>query len=255
MSRLYVYKLAGLELVVGQIPQAILVTTGLVEVVAPSAALAAIYVTFRLFVSKSGPRLYPKDWSQRSWCLRIVWVIGAVIAGLVIWAAIAVNWLALRHGGCVQNCGDGFLKAQPGVLDRLQPVGFWVTALIVICAFLVMGFLVFARVGEVFHSRWHTVRPIAMMTLVWSTALLPAYIAYDATLPLAGVRVCTIDGTFMDGYLVAQTSDAVFIADQQIGDSHASAARRLITIPASRVTEVISGGSNNKLACPAKTTP
>ena len=255
ISRLSVYRLAGLEVVVGQVPQAILVTTGLVEVVAPCAGIATIYSIFRLIESKSGRRFLLEGWPDR-WSGRLRWLAFFLLMGLLLWAGIVTYWVAGRLGGCMHHCGGSdwlsFANGDPPVLMRLQPAPFWFASLVANVVFVTMGFLISARVAAWFKSDWNSFRPIALMALVWSLALIPAFVTFDATLPLTGVRVCVSNGGTVypvDGYMVAETSDAVFIADANFDGTNPSASRRLITIPSSHVVDVISGGTDNHLSC------
>lgn len=258
IGRLYVYKLAALEVVIGQLPQAILVTTGLVEVVAPCVAVAAAYVMFRLIEGARGKRLLLTGWSNQRRFKQAWYVALFILSGFAAWAVPTAYWIVFGDGGCLQGCaGPGlatFMAGKPDIVSRLQPLAFWLTSLGASLVFVGVGYLVSARVAESNLQRWNCPGPIAQMTAVWAIALIPAFVTLDAGLPLAVVRVCvaTSQGAQpIDGYLVAQTSDAVFIADG-LAPQDPNATRRLITIPSSRVLVVFSGGSSNHDPCPSQ---
>lgn len=257
VSRLYVYKLDALEVVVGQIPQAILISTGLVEVMAPMLAVAGLYITWRLVLGKGDHPLF-RPWSKQDQRYKFGYLASATAVGILAWVIPTGYWLVVRGGGCLQGCAGaglaGLVVGSPGLLDRLTPTPFWTAALVANVLFVVIAFLAAARLADTSPEQWNQFTRVAPMTAIWAVALMPAFVTVDAGLPLAAVRVCISTGqtlTPIDGYLVAQTTDGVFIADgAQLPDPDAS--RRLITVPTSRIVDIYTGGSSINDACPAR---
>ena len=242
MGRLYVYHVAGLEAVVGQIPPPVLLTTGLVEVVGPWLAVALAYAILRMVTASSGERWLLSSWPD-SWTARWSWLWIFVLIGLFIWLVIVGQWLLLRQGGCENPCTN-VIFSNPPVVTRLEPAMFWLVALIAIEACLTTAFLLSALVARKYGSDWYSLRAVALMTLVVSLASLPAFITFEAGLPLVRVYACVLDGkdvTAVAGFLVAQSGDDVFIALDEPSDRDPKFNRRLDTIPSSQVLRVTSG--------------
>jgi hypothetical protein len=222
------------EAVISQLPREFLISVGVTTVVVPILASASVYTGWRLHKGREAP--LPDARLPTDVCMR----------SHIAWHTLWVSLLVVAPG-----CIFELIKEGP----RLT-LWVWSAVAWLITFFWIYGML-WLRAGFARRHRepgppastrpsWYGARAIAVMSLLYAAFLLPGAIVLGATLRLTEARVCAAGGAKIDGVLVGETEQRVYIGEERRGELED---RRITAVPFDHVAEAIVGNDAREQRC------
>lgn len=233
--RLFLYKLPSVN-VVAQLPQEILISVALIQIVLPGVAAASTYALVRLLLGRTAPvpRKFVDAWdapSWRGWRSRI-----GASAVLALAATLIGTSPALARGD--------FSWRTAGVLAVLLVLNFVV---------MLVALRLRAEVAAGATDGWNTLSAGTWMTLIVALAALPACFVFAGTFRLLDAKVCTTNDSPRIGRLIGETSDRIYVGEsgEHLWDN-SGVPLRVVSIPQNQVDEISIGTKPDTSPCPTQ---
>ena len=200
--------------IVAQLPREFLVSLALTHVAVPAAAVAGLYLTFRLTGQRRPPRR----------------LVGSTP---YLYAAV----------GAVVTTAAGY-----SALTKNEPwdwaLWWFAAAAFVVFAVYILALSLRARLARRFGGpAWQRNRPLTGMTLVVAFASLPLWVILGARFHLLDAKACMKGDFARTGVLVGETGERVYIGET------GSAPRRVQSLPLAEVEELFIGGQATEQMC------
>jgi hypothetical protein len=222
------------EAVISQLPREFLISVGVTTVVMPILGSASVYTGWRLHKGTDSP--LPDARLPTDVCMRTH----------IAWHTLWVSLLVVAPGVLFELFKDGL---------RFR-LALWGMAAWLITYFWIYGML-WLRAGFARQHRdpgppartkpsWYGARAIAVMSALYAAFLLPGAIVLGATLRLTDSRVCAVGGGKVDGVLVGETEQRIYVGEERRGGRED---RHIVAIPFDHVAEVIVGNDAHETRC------
>lgn len=235
--------------VVGQLPRNVLISVGLAEGLLPIIILAAAYMGLRSLLYQKGTQTWPRDRLDEMWGakaedqdwramgLHILWTVAATIVVLAPAVAVAV----LREDSTLHR-NTGFFWQVIGVIAVLT--------FLLMLLYLNMRARLVNRVRRRYRDDMTAVGPTLLHSLLVVVALVPGSIAFWSARPLERATACltplpaaAAQSMTVNGYLVGDTSDHVYIGE--MGGHHPA----LVSLPSAQVRDLVTGQNADAADC------
>jgi hypothetical protein len=225
------------EAVISQLPREFLISVGVTTVVVPILASASVYTGWRLHRGKDAPlpdaRLPTAAGMRRHVARHTFWVTLLVVAPGIVLELI--------------KDGPRWTLAAWGAVAWLI-TAFWIYGMLWLRAAFARRHRTPGSPGEPKDS-WYSPGAIAVMGALYASFLLPGAIVLGATLRLTDARVCTAGGAMVDGVLVGDTEQRVYVGEERQAKGED---RQIVAVPFDHVSETIVGNDAHEQACDPK---
>jgi hypothetical protein len=222
--------------VVGQLPRNVLLSVGLSEGLSPALLGAAVYAALRsLFYkdSRSVAALQNKTWIEADDCKKRSWYFArtGLYAFLIVSPALAA----------------AILSGTTGANRTALWIIIGVSALIAILGMLMYP-NVRGQIADRFDQNFRSATATVIHSLLFALVLIPGCVAYFGTQLPDEATACLnrpTTPTRLQGYLVGQTTDNVFIGEDSGKE------RKVKSVPTAQIQQVIVGphAANKAGAC------
>ncbi len=226
------------EAVLSQLPKEFLISIGVTTVILPALLGASLYGGWRLLDNADTP-------SQG--LIRCLYWPACWALGLLRYLAskpLAAAALLVAPGIAIEVAKDG-LRDEDGWRGSLLVWGLVALAITVVWLYAMRGLreLIVKRDS----SQWNKAGPIFLMSALYAGFLLPGAIVVGAALPLLDMKACTAGGSERTGALVGETEQRLYYGEGRA--KGADGDRRLLSLPADKVTELFVGRGAKDIAC------
>jgi hypothetical protein len=207
--------------VVPQLPREFVLSIGAGQVLLPSLLIGALYALYRL--------IRPHDWGAPK-TSRIrekpMVVVGINFALMFVPLGIA----AIGRGGVSD------LNSSTGLIGLgLLALGATVAAIHEARAMVVRHYPT--------ATEWNSTRAAAIMAGIYAAAAIPAVMVGAAVVPLTDAKVCIVGKSPVEGVLVGEASDRVYLGEHRLKDPS------LVVLPLSKVEEMFIGSEAERSIC------
>jgi hypothetical protein len=218
--------------VVSQLPRELVISIGAGQVLLPALLVGALYGLYRVICE--GPTEPPKVHRLRDGFLPALPAYAVTLLALVVPVGAV---LLLRkifghfdpHTGRIIGLCLGVLLAAP-IAVAVQEI----RALVI---------------DRRSMAKWSNFRVGATMAGFYSAMAIPAIVAAAAAIPLSEAKVCTTANYAVEGTLVGEASDRVYVGEQGLTP------RRIVVFPLSKVGKMFIGEKAATESCAVPTAP
>jgi hypothetical protein len=225
--------------VLSQLPRELLLSVGAGQVLLPALLLGALYGLYRLLRERrprlpSAPRWRDKGKDSRKAARGYVGMLALMFLPLLVTMAVRVA----THGDHVRG--------------RPILVGFAVLLPAAVAVRESRSVLIRRQKKRLKEqpdaealatSWWNSLRAAATMAGIYAVATIPVAMVAAGSVPFSEAKVCTADRHELEGVLVGETSDRVYLGER--GDKP----RRLVVLPLPKVEEMFIGEDVDDSEC------
>lgn len=202
------------SIVLGELPREFLLSVGLAGVVLPAAGVTIAYVVYRgLFGRWVHPSEF-RNWEDAAGSRERAKIVALWVSGTALLAAPS-TWVVLRRG----------------------ELSDWLVVAVVVVAAISTSVALHVReriTKDCDDERYYQADMVATMMVLVAAWATPGFVMLQAASPLAHAQVCAVGGREYHGWLIGESSAAVYIGEE-LGR------RRVIAIPRNRVRETYIG--------------